>query len=137
MPTCPKCLEQKPFRSFEKGPELFSTCYECRRREADALRKRRAKQYAAALAKAVMNTSMREAARVKEENARLRSRFLRLTSTTRARIAAMERRVAPTQKTLKALEARRAILRRFEYALAQQLDMVRLGLPPGDIMDMV
>jgi len=130
-------LEQKPYRSFEKGPELFPICYECRRRAADAARKRKGTQRAKLTAKAAASARKREQDWMTLAHRQLRSHFLRITSVTRARIAAMERRVDPSPRTLKALEARKAILARYEQALAQQLDMVRLGLPPGDIMDMV
>lgn len=137
MPTCPQCHEDRPFRSFESGAQLFAICQPCRRREADRLRKRRQTAGKGAHDQAKARAHTLKLLKLEKARKRLRTAFLRLTAVTRHRIAAMERKVDPTEKTLKALAARKDILRRYERALLQQFDMLDLGLPPGDIQDMV
>jgi hypothetical protein len=67
----------------------------------------------------------------------LKSRFLRITSVTRNRIKVMEADKNPKPKTLRAIEARKTLLYKYEEAYARQQALARAGIRVDNIEDMV
>lgn len=141
MPTCPKCLEEKPHRWFDAKGKLYPLCRECRRREADALRKRTTRAFIAgkdaALGAAKRRKEVVLALTLRQKERRLKTRFNQATATDRARLAVLEKKCDKTEKTLEAIKRRREHLGKYEQALRIQVRMVRAGVPPGDLLDWV
>lgn len=139
MPTCPKCLEPRPYRWFESRARLYPWCRECRKREANRLAQQKRRAFIAGK-DAILGVAKARAERLAQDalakaERRLKTRFNRLTASDRARLAVLLKKPDKGDRTLAAIEARKAHLHKYEQALARQLKMVQDGVPPGDLLD--
>ena len=138
---CPKCHEERPRKSFVTFGVAKGECQVCRDRLCRKLymQRKRAKEATAEqyAVKAEVRESRARSAEVQAMIKMLKSRYLQVTAITRTRIRLMELNEKPNKKTENALAARRALLAKYDKAYNSQIQMVHMGFPPIDIVDMV